>query len=315
MKKNGIVFCIEGLNNRIKELVSRFNENQMIMLEELCAEASKMTGVNDLMDYLTLKTEVSGVDLSYKNLIFTYIADYIIFQTYLEKGIPPDVIIGYSLGLNTACVCAGNISFEGGIKILQCIKKCLDYACDHLNQDMGLIIGLGEKTIQYLLDRNHWNSKLSIGSINSDYSLLITGEKEYVQKMIDAATSEGALRAVMLHTNIAFHYANKESWLVECIKDINQLEVYKGSYPIMSVYALEFVSEQRVIDELKDNVYCQMKWGEAINKLEEEGYHQFWDVSLDGNLKKITKLNHKDSVFHTFKSLENMMEVDQCILK
>lgn len=307
MKKNGTVFCIEGTNSRIKKLISRFNEEQTKQLYQLCEIAEKMLEVN-LMEYLQSEVEDRPVEISIRNLVLTYISDYIIFNTYLSHGIKPDVLVGYSLGLNTAMVCAGNLSFEGGLEILQSVKKCLRYADENLHRNMALVVGLTRSQIEAYIEQHHWQEYVSIASINSEYSFLITGEEEYVQNVIDFAQEDGALKAVMIHTYMAFHYDKREDWLEECIKGMDQLEVFDRKFDVMSVYSLDLLedSEEVVKDELKKNVYCQMHWGDALAKLEAEGYHEFWDVSLDGNLKKLSFLTDKKSTFHTFKSLKRM---------
>lgn len=305
MESKGAVFCIEGTNSRIKKLITKFDSIQMEQLKKLCLIAEQVLTV-DLITYLDSDDEhKTPVETAYENLILTYISDYIVFHTYIQKGNIPEVLMGYSLGLNTALACSGYLTFEGGLMILKSIKKCLDYAYQNLERDMSLIVGLSVDTIMEYINTCNFENKVSIASINAANSMLITGERTCVQKITDMARDGDALKAVMLHTYMAFHYAKNEEWIEDCISGINDLVICQGNYPIMSVYSLSLLKddEKSIKEELKKNVYCQMKWSEALNILINEGHHQFFDVSLDGNLRKISFLNQEGVTFRTSKFL------------
>lgn len=88
--------------------------------------------------------------------------------------------MGYDLGLNTALVCGGYLSFAGGIEILKSVRKCIDYSSQELSREMIIIIGLTRKNVEEIIDVNGWEKYLTIGSENSEYCILVSGEYNYI---------------------------------------------------------------------------------------------------------------------------------------
>ncbi|WP_026476579.1 acyltransferase domain-containing protein [Alkaliphilus transvaalensis] len=298
-----VVFCFEGMNSSIGKLISKLDEKQKEKLYTLCEEAKEFMGIDFLENLKHRKEDGSDLEVVFAEMVISYICDYIIFDTYIQNGIKPDILVGYSLGVNTALVCAGYLSFLGGIEILKSTIKCIEYSFNNLKEDMALIVGLPKNYLEEIIIKNGWSNFVSIASENSEVSLLITGEKEYVDYMMEASTNEGALKAIKLNTLIAFHNGKKD-WMEECIKGMDDLVIFKGNRKVLSVYSLDIIKddENLVREELKKNVYTPMKWREAIESLENQGYNQFWDVSLDGNVKKISTLTKPDSVFYSYKT-------------
>lgn len=307
MNKNQRVFCIEGFNKNIGKLMWKLNTDQIKQLKMLCKEAEELTGIN-VLKIQALELEDKNINRIFSELVITYICDYIVYNTYLCNGIKPAVIVGYSMGLNTALVCGGYLTFAGGIEILKSVKKCIEYSSQKLNREMIIIIGLTKKTVGEIIDINGWKKYLTIGSENSKYCILVTGEHEYIHKLLNEADGEGAFKTIVLNTPISFHFGKREEWMEECISNIDKLIITPGRIKIMSVYSLDFLRVESIKEELKKNVYTPMNWRGVIERLENKGFIDFWDISIDGSIKKLSTLNNEKAFFNTFRSVKALLK-------
>lgn len=300
MNQGQIVFCFEGINNRVWSMEERLNERQLDMVLNYCDRTRSITGI----DYFQkMKQGKTGDELkdARVELFMTYICDCAIFQSYVESGIKPEMLIGYSLGLNTAMVCSGAISFEDGIFISEKLSEYMKYTKQQFQFGMALEVGIPfEETVKYL-SKSHMEDRVHIASENSEHCILLTGEVGALEQLEDVFVEEGALKYNILKTFIPYHF-KEELWTKDVLHIFDMLTVKESAYPIFSVYSLEVMREALELqEELKRNVNEQMMWRCAIEKLELLGYRRFYDVSLTGGNKKITVLSNNDSKFITLK--------------
>ena len=304
MSENKKIICFEGINNRVWEMPILFNEEMCSMMELYSEAATEIVGFNCYKQILEGKSD-DEMKNAYTELVGTYICDYVIFQTYLKYGIQPEFLMGFSLGLNTALVCAGNITFEDGLFILVVNRHCMEYLYKNGNYGMAVIVGLELATVERVIQKHNLSERLKIASEASEYSVLITGEKDAIGVIESDILAEGAMRINRINSYIPFHFGLHNEFIDEEVSKINQIKVNAGKYKVYSVYSLDFLSdEDEMTEELKKNIYSPMKWREAFKQLEEKGYRDFWDISLTASNKKMTSLKNNDSLFYSFKQFK-----------
>ena len=311
MKQGQVAFCFEGINNRVWALDEKLNERQLELVMYYCEKTRNITEIDYFQKTKQGKTGDELTDARVE-LIMTYICGCAIFQSYVESGIKPEMLIGYSLGLNTAMACSGAISFEDGIFILDKLYEHMRYVKQQFQYGMALEVGIPlEETVNCLRIR-HLEERVHIASENSEHCILLTGEIEALEQLEHVFLEEGALKYVIMKTFIPYHF--KEKFLVkDMINMFDNLTVKESLYPIFSVYSLKVMNQvDELKAEIKRNVVENMQWRSAIKALEQLGYREFYDVSLIGGNKKITVLTNDDSEFITLKKFNRAMHERKC---
>ena len=311
MNQGQVVFCFEGINNGVWSLEEKLNRDQLELVLNYCERTRNITGIDYFQKVKQGKTGDELFDASVE-LIMTYICDCAIFQSYVESGIEPEMLIGYSLGLNTAMACSGAISFEDGIFIVDKLCEHMKYAKQQFPFGMALEVGIPLEEAVQCLNKSHMKKRVHIASENSEHCILLTGEIEALEQLENVFLEEGALKYNIVKTFIPYHFKENSS-MKDVLNIFDMLTVKETLYPIFSVYSLKVMTQvDKLQEEIKRNVYESMRWRDAIAQLERLGYREFYDVSLTGSNKKITVLSNDDSKFITLKKFNRGKREREC---
>lgn len=264
--------------------------------------------ISEIFNQYGLDTDLkknSYCDCMVASSLISAIADRVMYEAFLEKGIVPDIGCGYSLGIINVCSCFGAITFNDSYKIIQ---KNNDLAKritnDNKSLDMGIIIGLDSDTIFSMIRQSGEEGKVVIGSINSKICSMVSGESSEVEKILEYATNEGALKAIKMNIGISYHNPLLEKYAVELIDVVDRIPFEKPKYPIMSVFDQKLLeSSADLIRENKINTYTPMRWDLSLDKLCEMGVTQFIDVSPNGAIKKFSRLKNRKAKIYTYEEV------------
>jgi malonyl CoA-acyl carrier protein transacylase len=172
-KMNGLLegnsaFLFQGVGAKYKEFLSAFDEKQLKQLEEYSKIAKEKLNI-DLWQY-AINEAASNDNIEFLDWILIYTSDYIVYKTYLEKGVKPHVMTGYSMGLITAMVCAEALSFEGGLLLLDSIYKYPTLS-KRVNEAMATIIGFDYDSILQIIEGVDLEEYVEIASENSEHCM------------------------------------------------------------------------------------------------------------------------------------------------
>ena len=70
---------------------------------------------------------------------------------------------------------------------------------------MGMVIGLELNVVNDLIERCSSFDRIKVASENSEFMIVMSGEENEIQKVLDAALDEGALKAFLLGVGSPFH--------------------------------------------------------------------------------------------------------------
>lgn len=247
-------------------------------------------------------SENTEVDRLIAGALTSAIADRVVFESYLEKGIVPDIGCGYSSGLTNVCACFSAISFDTSYDIIFCNRKTTRAISQSGNiLDMGVIIGMDAASVYDLIQDVGESERVMIGSINSKICVMISGYEEGIVHVLEAAVQEGALKAIQMHTGIAYHTPFIAPYVQTFTDFISNTTYSDPKYPIVSVFTHETMQTAEALHrEEQINVITPMQWALAISKMEELGVTDFFDTSADGAVKKFSRLKKRSSKIHTY---------------
>ena len=240
-----------------------------------------------------------GYDSKIAQWLVPFVCDRVIYEFCIDKGITPDIGVGYSSGIVSASACFGAIPHEAAWDIVKSHRSMLA-ALDEAHEDLdtGIIVGFSYDDLSELLGREFSEEELVIGSGNSAFHAMISGKASAVEKAIELCTNEGALKAFRLNTGTAFHHSIMKKYSLEYINYCNELKYSDPEYPMMSVFDFTVLeTAEQVARENQLNVYTQMRWDLALKAMEKLGVTEFFDLSANGSLSKLSRVGRKCKIY------------------
>lgn len=296
-------FLFQGVGAQYQDLLDRFDNVQLQSLKRYGSIVLEEIGV-DLYGYLMKHQDIECDSLFY-DWIAIYTCDYIIYQQFIDSGVRPAVMLGYSMGLITAMACAKSISFADGLRMLQTIYEYPKDSSD--SYGMGVIVGQTYKEVYQLIVDCNAENEVFIASENNDTCLVVSGIKDSIHKVLKRAEEEGAIKASLINTPYAFHSPYAARGINMFVDLVETIPVREAEVPILSVFTQTFIqSAPDLKNELIKNMASPMNWNASILKLGESEIDSFVEVSLDDSLTKISRIINLDNEFLTYKKFQRL---------
>ncbi|MBQ9894127.1 MAG: ACP S-malonyltransferase [Ruminococcus sp.] len=241
----------------------------------------------------------TGYDVKVAEWIVPLLTDRVVFEYYIEKGIIPDIGAGYSSGIVSISACFGSMRHEDAHDLMMSHRSMFRSLKEHgLKLDMGVIIGFSYDDLSELLNGHFTSDELMIGSGNSSFHVMICGKAEAVNKAIELALNEGAIKAFSMGTETAFHNPIIEAYSQEHMEVCRNIQYKDPKYPIISVFDHNIMTTaEEVKRENLLNITTPIRWDIALKKLEESGVKEFFDVSSNGAVHKFSRVSRKCKIY------------------
>ncbi len=262
-------------------------------LYEACADARRlMDRANELLGFDITDIMFNGSEEQLRETKVTQPAIFIHSTTLaLCSGLDkPDMCAGHSLGEFSALVAAGALDFESGLKLVALRAAAMQKCCEAVPGAMAAIIGLDSATIEECCRQSE--GTLVAANYNCDGQVVISGEKESVEKACAILKELGAKRALPLAVSGAFHSPLMESARQELARAI---EACHFEDPFCPVYQnVSAKAESRAID-IRDNLLRQLtspvRWTQSVKQMIADGADSFLEIGpgnvLQGLVRRI----------------------------
>lgn len=249
---------------------------------------------------LTLASEIVDRDLSFfhpENQTFldhelrtqymAFIYGCSISELLQKRGILPDLLCGYSMGIYASLVQGGAISFENGLLLIRDAFQEISYTTMTGRFGMAGIIGLTEPDVHEILNSF---PGVEITNQNSSYSFVLSGHQSDLEKALDAAREEGAFHARMLNVAVPYHSHLLKSAAIQFAKFVYSIDVHSLKVPMVSVLNQEMLhSPEDIKTELVENLYKHFNWHATQLKMLSMGANLFVECGPGKSLKKNSK--------------------------
>lgn len=210
-----------------------------------------------------------------------------------EIDFMPDCLAGYSFGELAALVCAGAVSFDDALKICQFKWNIVK---DTLNQSsaMTAVFEVEQYTIKKICrDCSTKNSIAVIAMINSPKQIVISGNQDAVIRVEQKLKTFGA-SFERLKINAPYHSPLLAKAAKRIRRRLGDFKFKAPAIPVWSSFSEKFYENTNEIkDALSLNLVIRINWPNQINKLENLGADQAFEVGpksiLTGLMPHITK--------------------------
>ena len=239
-------------------------------LRKLCFEE------NDLLD----KTEYTQAAMVAACLAIT--------GELKKRGLHPDMTAGLSLGEYCAIAAAGGMSDMDAVRTVRARGIFMEHAAPEGTGAMSAILGMENSSVEKVIQEIEG---AYIANYNCPGQIVITGEKEAVERAGKALKEAGARRVLPLKVSGPFHSPMMENAGEKLKRVLEEVNLKNPSIPYVTNVTAELVTEKEPIRELLvKQVSSSVRWDQSIRKMIAEGIDTFVEIgpgkTLSGFMKK-----------------------------
>ena len=201
---------------------------------------------------------------------------------------------GHSLGEYTALAAAGAISLTDTARLLKLRGQEMQKAVPIGKGAMAALLGLEFNQVQEVANEAASYGVCAIANDNSNGQVVVSGDKEAIDKAIIIAKEKGAKRAVLLPVSAPFHSPLMQPAAVAMQVALANTVIHAPSLPIIANVTARPVSAVEAIRILLvEQVTGMVKWRESIEYLADQGVTEIMEIGfgkiLTGLIKRIDK--------------------------
>lgn len=249
---------------------------------------------NDVLGFSITDIMFNGTDQQLKETKVTQPAVFL-HSVILAKTIEnfkPDMVAGHSLGEFSALVASGAISFTDGLQLVLKRALAMQKACELTPSTMAAVLNLDDLVVEKICASIE--GTVVAANYNCPGQLVISGEKNAIDKACKKLLEAGAKRALVLPVGGAFH-----SPLMEPAREelASAIEATIFNTPICPIYqnvtALAYTNPEEIKKHLITQLTAPVKWTQSVKQMIVDGATEFIEVGpgkvLTGLVSKIDK--------------------------
>lgn len=217
---------------------------------------------------------------------------YISYKLLENEGFNFDTFSGFSLGEYSALTASGVIKIEDALKLVRDRGLIFEHAVPNGKGGMAAILGLEDNKVEDIC--NKVTGIVVPANYNCPGQLVISGEKEAVEKACNMADQAGAKRTVILNVSGPFHSPLLKDASVK-LKDILDKVTFNplNNKKVLSNVTANYHEDNKIKDLLVKQMYSPVRWRYSIEKLINEGYDTFIELGpgkvLTGFMRSINR--------------------------
>lgn len=273
-----------------KEVYEAAKEITDIDVAKLCFFENDQLNITEFTQIAMLTTEVA------------------ILKVIEEKGLIANVNAGLSLGEYGALVASKVITKEDAFKVIKARGK---YMQDEYPEGgaMTAVIGADTTIIENACESAE--GIVSIANYNCPGQIVITGEKQAVDKATEILKSQGVKKCIPLKVSGPFHSALLKGAGEKLGKTLIDVEINAPEIPYVTNVTANLVnSKEEVKDLLEKQVSSPVKWYQSIEKMIEDGVDTFIEIGPGKTLTNFMKKINSDVTAINIEKVEDLLKLE-----
>lgn len=198
-------------------------------------------------------------------------------------------VAGLSLGEYSALVASRVLGFKDALQLVMIRAQLMEESAAKGSGKMAAIIGLDNAAVKKVCAPQ---AGVQIANLNCPGQVVISGEKEAVDRAKGLLLQEGAKKAVDLQVNGAFHSRLMEPAAERFKKVLEQVKFNPAQIPLVSNVDGQPHSEPREIREnLQRQICSSVLWEDSMRFIIAKNINRFYEIGpgkvLKGLMRKI----------------------------
>ncbi|MGC8529693.1 MAG: ACP S-malonyltransferase [Leptospirillia bacterium] len=207
----------------------------------------------------------------------------------------PSVVLGHSLGEYSAYVAAGALTLDEALLLVHRRGEFMQKAVPAGTGLMAAVLGPSREEIDRVLAevRAHTGGVVSVANDNCPGQCVIAGQKETVEKAIEALRTAGVRKIVPLAVSVPSHTALM-SPAARAMKELLDQTLFKSlNAPVVANVTASFVGPGEASSEIRDLLVRQLEspveWTKSMEKVLLSGVTRFVEIGSGSVLTGLGK--------------------------
>ncbi|WP_462164045.1 ACP S-malonyltransferase [Pseudoalteromonas xiamenensis] len=229
-------------------------------------------------------------------------ASVAIYRAWREHNADADVVMaGHSLGEYSALVCAGVLSLQDAVRLVEKRGEFMQEAVPAGTGSMAAIIGLEDEAIAKACADSAEDQVVSPVNYNSPGQVVIAGHKEAVERASEACKAAGAKRALPLPVSVPSHCELMKPAAEKLSALFSSIEFKTPVFDVINNVDVKVETDVAAIkDALIRQLYSPVRWTETVQQIASQGINQSYEFGpgkvISGLVKRIDKALACESV-------------------
>jgi malonyl CoA-acyl carrier protein transacylase len=204
-------------------------------------------------------------------------------------GLVPKVVAGHSLGEYSALVCAGSLSFEDAVVLVNKRGKYMQEAVPAGEGSMAAVMGVSSDEVEKLCKDAAEGKVLTPANFNSAQQIVISGHEDAIDRAVKLGNDRGAV-VMKLKVSAPFHSTLMEPAAVNMAKEFESIDIKSPIVPVVSnVEAEPNLDGSKVADLLTRQITAPVQWEKSVRKMVEMGVQEFLEIGCGKTLTSLIR--------------------------
>ena len=267
MSSNKISVVFPGQGSQYPQMLIQYIDT-LSSVRSTFEESSDLLGI-DLIK--TLK-EGSKEDLSKTEITqpLMLTADIALWKQISQFISLPTCLAGHSLGEYAALVASETISFNDALTLVIERSKLMQSAVPEGEGGIAAIIGLEEDDLNKVCLEINQDKKylVNIANLNSQNQIVISGNKQGIEKAIDKCKSLGAKRVISLPMSVPAHSLLMKDVANKFVSTIENIEFNMPKIPVIHNVDSSIENDiAKIKVKLVRQIYSSVRWVDTIETM------------------------------------------------
>jgi [acyl-carrier-protein] S-malonyltransferase len=215
-----------------------------------------------------------------------------------EAGLdlPRDVayVAGHSLGEYSALAAAGALSIADAARLLRVRGRAMQKAVPVGVGAMAALVGVEFAEAQTIAAEAASVGVCAAANDNGGGQVVLSGEKQAVERAVEIAKSRGVKRAMMLPVSAPFHCSLMRPAADAMAQALDEVAVQPPRVPLVAnVLARPIKEPAEIVHSLVEQVTGTVRWRESVLHMAQSGVTRFYEIGagrvLTGLIKRIAE--------------------------
>jgi [acyl-carrier-protein] S-malonyltransferase len=275
---------------------------------EMFRLATKASGVDVEGICFKQNEEINITEYTQIAMLATEVA---ILKAIEGLGWKADVTAGLSLGEYGALVASGVMSPEDVFKVVR-QRGILMQSAVPSGGAMTAVLGLDASIIEQICCDTE--GIVSIANYNCPGQIVITGEKEAVDRASEALTKAGAKRCISLNVSGPFHSAMLNEAGDKLGEVLDEVQIMEAKVPYLANVTAGYVTDVSEVKRLlKTQVAASVKWQQIVERMIADGVDTFVEIGPGKTLCGFIKKINRDVTAINIEKVEDLQKLKELI--
>lgn len=301
---NRYTFIFQGAGTEFRKHISTMDESRLDTLKRYCTRVKDITGMS-IWEYINGGLTV-GEDEELFDQVSIYTLNCSIYEIYRSMGYIPQFLLAYSMGIYSALYCGEALTFEEGLLLVIKAYECMRGAMGSNKGAMASVIGLRKEDAEEIIMKLGFGAYMEVVNENNEYSIVVSGLTPFVEKFMEVALQEGALKVIPVKTGIAYHSMFVADAAQSFSTFVESSKVGDLKYPMVACTNQQVITcWEDIKNELCRNVKSTISWRKTVEKSILLGADRFMEVGLGASLSRVSKIINSECEFISYDQLAN----------